>query len=172
MKEDDRMCPVFKPISAAVIALIFPLLQNVANAQTDCVAMWHSLPPDQQLCDNDPYGPVVHSMIVWNGALYVGGDFEGTCGDPPLELNNIGKWNGSYWSALDTGVDGHVYAMELVGGNLWVGGSFLSAGGYDVGRMAIWNGITWSQIHTQWDDPPGFRDGSVYKIFWVPGEGV
>jgi hypothetical protein len=62
--------------------------------------------------------------------LYAGGSFT-TAGGMPA--NSIGKWDGSAWSTLDSGVTGGpspaVYALAVDGaGHLFVGGEFLLAG--------------------------------------------
>ena len=59
--------------------------------------VWSSL--SLQLSD----GAVVRAMTVYNGALYVGGDFAKAgavdVNDVPywLDVNNIARWNGSGW---------------------------------------------------------------------------
>ena len=78
-------------------------------------------------------------------ALYAGGVFS-TAGGAPA--NNIAKWNGSSWAALDAGVNGAVFALAVFddggGPALYAGGTFTSAGGVPVNRLARWNGTTWT----------------------------
>ncbi len=50
------------------------------------------------------------------------------------------------WSALGTGVNGTVYAMALMGTDLYVGGQFTIAGGVPVNNIAKWNGTSWSAV--------------------------
>jgi hypothetical protein len=45
-----------------------------------------------------------------------------------------------------TPLSGPVYAMALVGSDLYVGGDFLSAGGTVVNNIARWNGSSWSAL--------------------------
>jgi hypothetical protein len=45
---------------------------------------------------------------VYNGELYIGGDFTNAGG---IVVSNIAKWNGTTWSALGTGVNDKVYAL-------------------------------------------------------------
>lgn len=87
-------------------------------------------------------------------ALFVGGRFD-WIGD--LRVNNIAKWDGSEWSAIE--VDGaigltgggvecfHVYD-DGSGAALYIGGSFSSAGGLGVQRIVKWNGTAWERIVT------------------------
>ncbi len=61
------------------------------------------------------------------GVIYVGGDFTNAGGISPA--NNIAKWDGSSWSALDDGLDGLCRCLALDSeGILYAGGNFDSAG--------------------------------------------
>jgi hypothetical protein len=75
--------------------------------------------------------------------VYVGGDFR-VVGDIPA--NYIAKWNGGSWSALDSGVNGHVQTIDISGGNVYVGGDFDMAGGLSASRVARWNGSSWTAL--------------------------
>jgi hypothetical protein len=85
-------------------------------------------------------------------ALYAGGEFK----KAGLVLaNRIAKWNGLSWSALGSGISGaRVRTLAAVnkgspgGPALYVGGTFLSAGGVQVKNIARWNGATWSALGT------------------------
>ena len=84
-------------------------------------------------------------------ALYAGGEFHKAGG---LPANNVAKWDGHQWSALDgpsgNGVDGGVRVLASLddgtGSQLYAGGSFLSAGGEKVNRIARWSGFAWSSL--------------------------
>lgn len=82
-------------------------------------------------------------------ALYVGGFFT-TAGGAPA--NRIAKWNGSSWSTLGTGMNEAVITLleydDGQGGGpaLYAGGNFFIAGGQPAGRVAKWNGTTWSPV--------------------------
>ena len=88
----------------------------------------------------------VYAMIIWNGNLYVGGDFTTAGGSA---INHIAEWNGSAWVDLAGGVNGSVRALttsSAYGGNyLFVGGLFTTAGSgqTDVNYIAMWNGTSW-----------------------------
>jgi hypothetical protein len=77
------------------------------------------------------------------GALYIGGDFSTVGG---LEVNHIAKWNGSSWSGLGSGMNGHVYALAVSGSTVYAGGFFSTAGGVTVNQIARWNGTAWSAL--------------------------
>lgn len=83
-----------------------------------------------------------------SGSLYAGGNFTNAGG---ISVNNIAKWNGSAWSALGSGMGGgnphDVYGLITDGaGNVYAGGSFVTAGGVTVNGIAKWNGSTWSAL--------------------------
>ncbi len=96
-----------------------------------------------------------------SGKLYVGGSFAKAGG---ISANNIALWDPTArtWSALgsgtDNGVSGFVNAMVLdSSGNLYVAGSFSTAGGKRVNSIAKWNGTTWSALGA--GDYPGANSG-------------
>jgi hypothetical protein len=96
-------------------------------------------------------GNVWSMAVSSSNELYVGGEFTSTFGGG-VTLNGIGKWNGSAWSQLGSGVGvpgvGVVFALGFLGSNLYVGGSFTTAGGNPALRIAKWNGTTWSAMGT------------------------
>ncbi len=84
-------------------------------------------------------------------ALYAGGEFNTAGG---VTVNFIARWNGTEWSALSgpsgTGVNDVVRTLVVHddggGEALYVGGSFTTAGGIDVNRIAKWDGAEWSAL--------------------------
>ena len=86
-------------------------------------------------------------------ALYVGGNFISAGG---VTVNRIARWNGSAWSGLTgpggTGVNGTVWSLTVFddgsggGPALYAGGSFTTAGGVTVNRIARWDGSAWSAL--------------------------
>ena len=99
-------------------------------------------------------GPV-YAMQVWDDgsgpALYAGGRFLSAGG---VIVNNIARWNGSWWAALPgpsgRGVDGAVLSLTVhddgTGEALYAGGLFDTAGGVEVRRIARWDGAGWSAL--------------------------
>src|SRR4051812_337696 len=84
--------------------------------------------------------------------LYVGGDFYQA---GSIDATNIAKWDGSQWSALDTGVydrssrDGGtplVHSVVAIGTNVYVAGDFTNASGVAVRNLARWDGKSWSSM--------------------------
>src|SRR5207247_5533609 len=52
--------------------------------------------------------------------------------------NDIGKWNGSTWTALGSGINAAVLALAVSGTDVYAGGEF--------GGVAKWNGSTWTAL--------------------------
>ncbi len=54
------------------------------------------------------------------------------------------------WSSLGTGINngtnGEVWALAVIGSDLYVGGNFTTAGGNTVNNIAKWNGSSWSAL--------------------------
>jgi hypothetical protein len=89
--------------------------------------------------------------------LYAGGNF--TLAGGVASTAYIARWNGSVWSALGTGMNGAVYAIEIGSdGSLYAGGNFTLAGGVaSTAYIARWNGSVWSALGTG-------MNGAVYAI--------
>lgn len=90
----------------------------------------------------------IASLVVYQGNLYAGGSFSFAGINP---VSNIAYWNGSTWSALKAGITGSgnydpVETMAILGGNLYVGGSFTNAGGNVTNNIAYWNGSQWTGL--------------------------
>lgn len=83
----------------------------------------------------------VYTLAAAGHNLYVGGSFTNMGG---VEAHNIAKWDGTNWSALGSGViyihtAGAAYAIAPSGSDIYVGGTFRTAGdkaSYFIGR---WN---------------------------------
>lgn len=83
--------------------------------------------------------------------LYVGGMF-GMAGG--MTANRVAKWDtvARMWTTLgfgfQAGVSGEVKAIEVIGSDVYVAGSIMSAGGNPVSGAAKWNSLTmsWSAL--------------------------
>ncbi|MEP7342062.1 MAG: hypothetical protein ABI977_30300 [Acidobacteriota bacterium] len=76
----------------------------------------------------------VSALAVIGNDLYVGGFFQTVnVGGMTVSVNNVAKFNTTtgVWSALgtggDNGVDGQVFALAVIGNDLYVGGTFTMA---------------------------------------------
>ncbi|MCB9364850.1 MAG: T9SS type A sorting domain-containing protein [Flavobacteriales bacterium] len=101
---------------------------------------------------NGSYAPSVSSLKVYNGDLYVGGEFSTVNGS---SFNNIAKWNGSTWSSVGTGIplsttshNRNIWDMEIFNGELCVAGEFNYADGLAVNNIAKWDGTNWTTMGT------------------------
>lgn len=115
---------------------------------------------------DDRFGPPgidgpIHALLLHQGTLYAGGRF--LFAGSTL-ANNVARWNGTAWSALDVGVSGPVYALTIRGDQLIVGGGFRSAGPELARNVAQWDmsaGV-WSRM----GDYEGVND-TVYALATV-----
>ena len=92
----------------------------------------------------------VYGLAAGTEALYAGGLF--TLAGHTV-VNQIGKWDGTNWSALGDGLVGkmtlaRVVGIALKGSDIYVGGIFTNAGGVTVNNIAKWNGTSWSALGT------------------------
>ncbi|MFT7534097.1 MAG: hypothetical protein ACI85K_000042 [Hyphomicrobiaceae bacterium] len=115
---------------------------------TNCIARWDGTAWTSLgtgMTGAAPFGCSVQSIAeTANGDLIVGGFFTTAGG---VAANNIARWNGSNWSALDTGLDGTVRAVLVrSNGQIVAGGGFATAGGVVVNHLASWNGSNWAAI--------------------------
>ncbi len=94
-----------------------------------------------------PYGQV-NVIASKDSNVYVGGIFD-TAGSVPVK--NIAHWNGSTWQAMGAGIRfdniGSINAIiEMPNGDVYVGGSFDTAGTVPAKNIARWNGTEWSAV--------------------------
>jgi trimeric autotransporter adhesin len=99
----------------------------------------------------------VYAMEFFNNNLYAGGMFD------TLSGFNIGrgilKWDGSMWLPLNgvvgDGVSGppgfKVKTLKVFNGELYIGGSFDTAGGVAASNFAKWNGTSWLAVGSGMD---------------------
>jgi len=94
----------------------------------------------------------VNKIIRYNGELYAG------------TLSGLFQWNGSAW--VEMNLSGNPYViitdMEIYQGELYVGGSFETAGGFSANGVAKWNGSAWSTLGSGLDQN-GLMD--VMEVF-------
>jgi len=85
--------------------------------------------------------------IGQDGLLFAGGSFTFVNG-VATAANRVASWNGVIWTALSTGTSGTVFALTIgtIDGLLYVGGSFVTAGGITVNNVASWNGSAFSAL--------------------------
>lgn len=76
----------------------------------------------------------VRALTVSGTSVYAGGTFTTAGG---VAAKYVSKWDGTSWSALGSGLDRSVNALALADSDLWIGGSFQSAGSYRSSFIAI-----------------------------------
>ena len=100
-------------------------------------------------------GPVRALAADSSGRIYAGGEFTGAVGE---ESPGVIEWSGGGWRPITTSgaLDGIVYALATVGGDLYVGGNYRIEGTQDeiihIGRYARSSG-TWTSLGTGVDLP-------------------
>lgn len=100
----------------------------------------------------------VGALAVFNGELVAAGSFilptaSGTA-------NRIARRNGSVWQVLGNGMSAGVNALAVYAGDLVAAGLFATAGNVQTGRVAKWNGTSWSALSAL-SLPPLISSGSV-----------
>jgi trimeric autotransporter adhesin len=103
--------------------------------------------------------------------LYVTGSFSDIGGDL---MNNIARWDGQGWHSIEqpdgaVGVNSTGRVLAVDGEQLYVGGSFVEAGGIPVNRVGRWNGSQWASIGE--GDENGL-DGSHAQSLAVEGNRI
>jgi hypothetical protein len=127
------------------------------NPQTNT---WSSLGTGSS---NGVNGPFVFALAVVGNEVYVGGVFTQAGG---VSANRVARFNTltNTWSTLGTGssngVSGDVFALAVVGNEVYVGGAFTQAGGVSANRVARFNTQTntWSTLGT------GSSNGVNYEV--------
>ncbi len=116
---------------------------------------WHYVPNSDFYIG--PYKGYVKSAAVYNGELYVGGDFD-SIGN--IHANHIARWDGTHWTQVGFGINnGDLYGMKVYDNELYVGGVFSVAGNVSVNDLARWNGSTWRDVGG------GITGASIYAFF-------
>lgn len=130
---------------------------NIPNAPLVRVARWTGT--DWQRVGSDGgIGPnsTVNAMQVWNGALYVAGQFTAlnvSNSGTSVVANRVARWDGTQWSAVGGGLDAPAQALRVVAGHLYAAGAFTLAGGVPAKHVARWDGSNWTGFDS---GPAGF----------------
>ncbi|MGE0480675.1 MAG: hypothetical protein AB7Q17_09405 [Phycisphaerae bacterium] len=138
-------------------------LTGVAHARPECAGAWLPVPAAFQ---TTPFSGGVHALVSHNfdslgpglPTVFAGGQFSTVGG---LSIPYVARWDGTSWHALGTGVDNIVRALTMfdpdgdgpAAAQLIAGGDFTHAGGRDVGFVAAWDGVAWSDLGGGFDAP-------------------
>ncbi|MBI3175949.1 MAG: S-layer homology domain-containing protein [Chloroflexi bacterium] len=108
---------------------------------------WHALTTGA----GGPLNNSVTALEALGTDLYVGGNFTDANGIP--EADYLARWDGAAWSALGNSgagvgaLNNSVLALEVLGTDLYAGGSFTDAGGVpQADYVARFNGAGWSAL--------------------------
>jgi hypothetical protein len=122
---------------------------------------------------------IVNDLKVYNGELYVGGDFYKADGN---KSNAIQKWDGTQWSEVGGGMSGPgtgaVWDMTVHESKLYVVGMMEYAGGIAASKIAVWDGNQWCGFGSTFDGvggAVGFYNDTLYMSggFWtIDGDSI
>ena len=83
----------------------------------------------------------VTSLLVDGSTFIAAGEFTSIDGTP---ARSIARWNGSNWSAMGAGIEGHIQDVARIDGQIYAGG---------VPGIFAWDGDTWHSLDTNSDGP-------------------
>lgn len=113
----------------------------------------------------------VRALAVYNGKLYVGGNFNSA---GTATLNHIASWDGGTWADVGGGVGGSTAGVQCLvpyDNKLFVGGSYWTVNGNPANRAAYWDGSAWTILGA--DLYKGARTMAVYNgELYSGGEGA
>jgi hypothetical protein len=131
------------------------------NADADYLARWNGATWEPLVGPAGRMDGVVYAMAFDDqGRLYVGGDFDSLGGDG--DSRYIAMWDGSDWSALQTGLNDYVFDLAVDGsGNVFAAGDF-DADPSDPTHpdgIAMWDG-------TEWHAVGGGINDTAFAVVW------
>jgi trimeric autotransporter adhesin len=97
----------------------------------------------------DPYADGnVYALCVREDGVYAGGYFDQAGAAP---VGSVARWTGNGWDDVAGGVRGvgalgTVYALAVLGGDLYAAGSFATAGPGTAANIAQWDGTAWHAL--------------------------
>lgn len=89
-------------------------------------------------------GGLINCAIMYNGELYIAGNFWDNAGT----ISRIARWDGTRWQSPGNGIVGgsFIMSLEVYKNELYVGGYFSEANGNPGNNIAKWNGTQWSDV--------------------------
>lgn len=90
----------------------------------------------------------ISSIIILAEKIHISGYFD-KAGD--TVVNNIARWNGTTWEAMDSGIDMIYYppfvsSMAQSGDKIYAGGMFISAGNTVQANLSCWKEGRWTPV--------------------------
>lgn len=99
----------------------------------------------------------VNALIVFGDDLIAGGTFTGAQGGP--SMTRVGRWDGTQWHAMDTGLPFEVHSFAVFNGDLYAG---VDTTGHALYR---WDGAEWVEV-----TGPGNPDGPLFAMAVYDGD--
>lgn len=96
----------------------------------------------------------INALATDGSNIYVGGAFSTVS-----STNNIARWDGTTWHAMNGGISGVVNTLVWSNSSLYAGGQFSVAGGNPANNIARWNGTNWNALEMG-------VDGIVHALAW------
>ena len=123
---------------------------NYNYSDTTHIAIWNGtfFSDLQLLITNSFYdSTVVHSMIIYNGELYVVAHFDTVNG--MVNTRSVVKWNGTQWESVGGGAGSidmqEFHCLKCTIMNC-MPRRFTDMGGSGANNFARWNGTTWNAV--------------------------
>lgn len=105
----------------------------------------------------------IEALSVFKGELYACGFFTQIDG---ITFNHIAKWNGSAWSAVESGLPNFDrLCMAVYNNELYIGGNFLASQGYPSDYIMKWNDTTWLPVGIGANGPVTALDSAYGHLF-------
>jgi hypothetical protein len=132
---------------------------------------------------NGPSSTLSAVAVAANGDVYVGGQFTAV---GAVLANSIARWDGTSWQALgngtapaagsNNGVNGSVFALAVLGTDLYVGGTFSQAftpaGSQPLSRVARWDGTAWNGLGNGATAATSTNNGTSDIVFALAVQGT
>lgn len=142
-----------------------PQLNNVSRLDGDRFLTLPGGPEADQIGVLGPGGADVRAIVNAQGGQYFAGRFASSGFNPPQTLSNVARLDGDAWADLvdaDTGQQGIAGIVEVAladpqTGDIYLGGSFSTAGGKPANNIVRWDG---QRFHPLLDPARGI-DGLV-----------
>lgn len=129
----DTLYAATNSYGAAVMYKISETLDNI----------WHNIGSANKIFGSPCIYDVCYNGGMSNVGLYVAGLFDDI--DGVTDTLNIAFYDGA-WHAMGTGVNGIINTIISDGINIYIGGSFTTAGGTPCANVAMWDGEAWYSL--------------------------
>jgi len=85
----------------------------------------------------------IEDIVVYNGKLYVSGNFHGQT------IEDVGVYNNGIWERVGQGIQGGLTIVgdaEVYKGELYIGGEIYASAGNPSNGILKWDGFTWQDV--------------------------